>query len=386
MSGIFKITFSKTGAAVPVKCAKSNDNYMFNYLRGKNLSPLVSDTISFCGKNNNKDDIWQNAGKLFKSTRDSKTLSTNERAISESLSKIMHHEAQFDLSKLKTTLKNSLGSLVGEYGFPCNEKHPIYEMEFRVKTPESLREKASQKSLITKSAVQSGIGDIIGARIILGDNSRKSCEAVINKLSETVKDGQLKIIEVENHAPYDSRHQYFKRSILSKLAKASADRFGIFVKEKNIINESGYTALHLSVAFADGYNGEIQIIGKDVATLKELEDIPYKILQGKQVKPQYYKIKEILSPMCFVDIEGPENAAKIKLRREFMAYTDAAYRYEREKPPASKRKDNIFPRFLSVSEFAQTQKGRCHLTPSMDFNNLYRLKLLADKKISEAKK
>ncbi len=383
MSGIFKINLSSTSFSAPI----INNKNKSVVIKSKNLTPLAADTVSFSGKNKAAGDVHADPNEFFVSTRNSKTLTSGELTISKSLSKMIHSEAQDDLLKIKNAIKGSLSSLVSDYGVVCDSKHPIYELEFRVKTPDSIREKASQKFLPTKEAVQKGIGDIIGARIILGDNSKESNEIVLDKLLDAVKDGKLKIIEVENHTPYDRKYQYHGEDKLHELAKASSGRYGVFVREKAIKNESGYTAVHMKVAFPDGYNGEIQIIGKDVATLKELEDIPYKILQGKQVKPQYYKIKEILSPMCISSgLENSDHGARIKLRNEFMEYTDAAYKYEREKPPVSKRKDDILPHFLSVPEFVQGKNERYHLTPSMDFNNLYRLKLSADKKAAQAKK
>ena len=128
-------------------------------------------------------------------------------------------------------------------------------------------------------------------------------------------------------------------------------------------------------------------VGRDVAVLKELEDVPYKILQGKSVHPEYGEIKEILSPLCPVDNnpDNPENIKRAKLKKEFIAYTAAAYKYEREKGPATKRHE-LVPEFLTIQEFARSQRRKIHLTPDMDFNNLYKIKSSADHRIKESKK
>jgi len=359
--------------------------------KGLNLKPLEHDCVSFTSRKKQKDlprsrNIVPQAVVKTRDAED-KTLREHERTITNVLAHTIYREAQRDTTRLKSTIKKSLDFLEVRRGQQCDKDHPIWGFEFRTKGPNSIREKASQKYLHSKEAVINGLGDIIGARIILGDGFRGSGDIIIDRLIETVKDGKLKITEVENHTPADKKYQYASQTKLHKLAVASADKYGILVSEKSTRNETGYTAIHLSVEFPDGYSGEIQILGRDVAVLKELEDVPYKILQGKSVHPEYGEIKEILSPLCPVDNnpDNPENIKRAKLKKEFIAYTAAAYKYEREKGPATKRHE-LVPEFLTIQEFARSQRRKIHLTPDMDFNNLYKIKSSADHRIKESKK
>lgn len=365
---------------------KSVPNFFVN---STNLKPLASDTISFTSRKKQKEKPSDKLGALpvQSSIRDAndKVMHEKERTITNVLAHRISREASYDTKRLEITLKQSLDSLMPENNKSCDREHPIYNLEFRTKGANSIREKATQKYLFSKEAVINRLGDIIGARIILGDNSKNSADLIIDKLIEIVKEGRLKITEVENHTPYDKKFQYVGQTKLHKLAQASSDRFGIFVNEKSVRNETGYTAVHLSVVFPDGYRGEIQILGRDVAVLKELEDIPYKILQGKSINPQYHKIVSILEPLCPIsdNPNDPENIKRAKLKKEFIAYTAAAYKYERNKVNLSKRRD-LIPYFLTLGEFAQSQRRKIHLPLDMDFNNLYRLKTSADYKIKHS--
>ncbi len=46
---------------------------------------------------------------------------------------------------------------------------------------------------------------------------------------------------------------------------------------------SGYTATHIVFEMNNGIDAEIQILGRGVARVKEIEDICYKGLQGKAI-------------------------------------------------------------------------------------------------------
>ncbi len=357
-------------------------------LNGKNLAPLAEDTLTFSGRKKHKEKSVSNPIEPQAVTRtrhaDDKVMHKKERTITNVLSHRIYKEAEADTRMLKNILRNYLGYLVPTGAKRCSKEQPIHSLEFRTKGANSIREKATQKYLYSKEAVIDRLGDIVGARIILGENSSGSADVVIDKLIEAVKDGKIKITEVENHTPFDKRFQYVGQAKLHKLAQASSNKYGIFVNEKSVRNETGYTAVHLAVQFPDGYKGEIQILGRDVALLKELEDIPYKILQGKSVHKEYSEIVDILKPLCPVDDnpDNPENIKRAKLKKEFVAYTAAAYKYQRFKAPTSRR-SALLPNFLTIDEYAKTQRSKIHLTPDMDFNNLYKLKDFADKRIKQ---
>lgn len=358
--------------------------------KGSNLAPLKQDTISFGAKKRfSSEEIAKRIGlrtendniKMQTRSLDDKRLKSKERTISNGLANVISEEAKSDTKALKGKLTKITKNLMSQKGELCTKDRPIYALEFRTKEGNSIREKASQKKLTSKEQVKRQLTDIIGARIILGDGMLGGGNLVISKLTEAVNEGKLKVIEVENHVPADKKYQYASQTVLRQLAKASSDKYGIECAERITVNASGYPAIHMLVEFPDGYIGEIQILGHDVAIFKDLEDVPHKVLLGKSVDSKYDKIKELLSPMIALDgdLNTPENIKRAKLRSEYSAYTAAAYKHERTKGPVGKKSAaHMIPTFYTIEEFKKTQKRKIHLKPEWDFNNLYRLKTQAD--------
>ncbi len=353
----------------------------------KNICPLERDTITFTSRAKNTQKPQNNDAKpdVRSITSDSKKIKRQERTINSSLAKLIHDESEYNTVQLKRTLSKYMSPIIKRGNSECSEQRPVYELEFRTKDMNSIREKATQKFLYTKESVIKNIHDIVGARIILGNNQKGSADKVIDRLIECVEDGKLKIIEVENHLPPDKKYQYASQSKLRELARASSQKYGIMVRERISYNETGYTAVHLLVEFPNGITGEIQILGKNVAVFKELEDIPYKVLQGKSIKAEYKEIKEVLSSILPVsdDILSSENIERAKLRKEFIDYTTAAYKHERDKKFLSPSVTFPLPTFLTLYEFSKISKKTIHLDPALDFNNLYRLKTAADYKMQK---
>lgn len=342
------------------------------------LKQLGKDTISFTSRSKNTDNTPVAVARNY--CADTKKLQCKERTISGALANKVFQKAQQDTKYLKSTLNKALLPLFDKKQSNYDVERPIVDIEYRTKSANSIREKATQKHLYTKESVIENIHDLVGARIILGSNQKGCADKVIDKLIDCVKQSKLRIVEVENHVPNDSKHLYASQKMLHKLARAASDKYGVLVPEYITRRETGYMGIHLLVKFPDGITGEIQILGHDVAVFKELEDIPYKILQGKSVKKQYNTIKGVFEPMLPIS-DNPddiENIERIKLKKEFILYTTAAYKHEREKVYNQKSKNSI-PKFLTIDEFSQESKKKLHLTPDLDFNYLYKLKMLADK-------
>ena len=362
----------------------NNNNVAKNNFKlyASKLTPLQYDCVSFTsrGKKQAEDQLMLPEIIMRESKSENKKLVEKERTITSALANKLHQEALEDTSQLQRAIDRALSPLRVKEGKLCDIKHPVHSIEYRTKSANSIREKASQKFLYKKESVIKNIHDLVGARIILGTSEQRGINDVIDKLVECVKDGKLKITEVENHIPADKKYQYASQTKLHQLAQASSDRYGISVPEINTTRDSGYIAIHLSIEFPDGITGEIQILGENVANLKEIEDIPYKILQGKSIDPKYKSIKEIFESILQIgnDPTSPENIERTKLRKEFAAYTTAAYKHERDKKPQHSAEEYPIPSFLTLYEFSKIYGKKVHLDPKMDFNYLCRLKLMAD--------
>lgn len=370
--------FSNVNSATSSKVNAKNALSIPHFSNVK-LRPLLFDTISFTSKSGKGVSLDDTENTFRESSQDSKEMQSKARSITSRLAHIIFKEADYNRSQMKRVLLQSLAPLIQLEGLMCDYEHPIYRPEFRTKSPNSIREKASQKHLQTKEGVIDNIHDLVGARIILGSNQKGCAERVIDKLIECVNSGKFKVVEIENHVSSDRKGAYISQTKLHKLAQASSDRYGIIVREGISRRETGYMGIHLLVEFPDGITGEIQILGHDVAVFKELEDVPYKILLGKSVDKEYGEIKRIISSLLPVNDDplDPENIERLKKKKEFIAYTAAAYRHEREKEFSSTNK-GIIPVFLTLEEFSAAYKRKTHLGSELDFNNLYKLKMIAD--------
>lgn len=366
-----------------------NDKLMtpdFGVSKFSSLMPLEKDTISFSGRKNSSKKVQKEENSFdfngevnFISVED-KALNDKERTISNKVAHIIHQEAQQDNLSLARYLDKQLGSLiVDQNSAECDKDHPILKLEFRTKGPNSIREKASAKSLYSKDAVKGTLTDIIGGRIVIGDSTKGAADMVLANLAQSVENGDLKIIEVENHTPINRNFQYAKAETLNKFAKTCGAKYGKDFAIKSSQNQSGYTAIHLLVQFDDGYVGEIQILGCDVLQLKELEDISYKVLRNKSISPKYEPLRALFEPMLRIDEEsGTSDKKAKKMREDFMRYADASYKHERMKGNSPRNKKTIIPVFLTLDEFRASSKKKVNLPDEVDFNNIYKMKSIID--------
>ena len=94
-------------------------------------------------------------------------------------------------------------------------------------------------------------------------------------------------------------------------------------------------------------------MGSDVAELKEIEDLCYKIKSGKSVDKKFASVEKTLQPL--------KNSDDTILRREFNNYTRNAYKYQRDKEPLPAG-ENVHRPFLAIPDY---------LPSKLDFNNIY---------------
>lgn len=215
--------------------------------------------------------------------------------------------------------------------------------------------------------------DIVGARIILRDNDASNTSKVIDAIKQAVENNELKITSIENNLPDEyklsvddniSNYSYAKDPSLHSLA-AAAD-----AELDRKPSKSGYTAIHINVDLSnpelskinpnfDGYQGEIQIIGRDVAQLKEVEDLCYKLKDNKNaLREEYRPFKEL-----FLKLYSGET------KKHFDDYTFALYLSQRRLDTVHRR--SIFPTLAQMG-FEKT------IPPQLDFNALQKVKEFCD--------
>ena len=209
--------------------------------------------------------------------------------------------------------------------------------------------------------------DIVGSRIILEDSNPRYIELVFDALKRASDDGLLKITSIENNIPSKDNlpagttiedYQYATDEQLKDFAKATGAEL-----DTNI-TKTGYIALHINVDLSDdmfkpyggifnGFTGEIQIMGRDVEQLKDIEDLCYKLKDNKNAYKRVYEpFKQHFKPLYD------------KHKDAFDEYTYKLYLAQRAK---TKRKTSSPLMFPTAVELGYTEE---QIPSSLDFNRL----------------
>lgn len=201
-----------------------------------------------------------------------------------------------------------------------------------------------------KDAITLNMTDILGAKSVLTNGTKQNSKKVIDCFTNAIKNGQLKLREIEQKVPKScekdqemlARCAYANDTTLDKMKLASEKRF-----ENNVTTNyrdytpTNYSALHFlfDVLLKDPNDKpiwktvEFQLIGHDVNAYKDLDDILYKLLDGKDVAKKYTPLKQVLKPIILpkelYDLYNERNQQhKIKCKndgKKFRALTYAQF-------------------------------------------------------------
>ena len=310
-----------------------------------NLAPLAKDTVCFTsGKQDlNEEDL--------------------NNGINLRTAKILYNDVQPAQRYLNRQLDKILGDLVRpEHGVGSQSK-PIEIIRKRAKSPESIVEKSATRSLRSYEEVKNGLTDLAGAKIVMADTSREAVDKVIGRLTEAVENGKLKIIEIENYRPEPEINDrgevvrtfdYSSPLALKNLKQACDDKSDTNIRKIDEDRPSGYMAIHLLVQLPDGFTGEIQIIGNEMEKLKDVEDMCFKVKNGKHLPKKYASVEKMISALA--------DKNDVILRKEHSKYTRNAYLYQRDiEQNKNKRKKQQTQEFLHIPDY---------LPEKLDFNNV----------------
>lgn len=220
----------------------------------------------------------------------------------------------------------------------------------------------------TMTGIKHYANDIVGARILLKESSPEYTDKILSAIKEAASDGVLKITSIENNMPSADKipagttlsdFSYASESQLRALKVAS----GAQVQTNE--SKTGYMAIHINVDLSDpifknyggvynGYSGEIQIIGRDVEQLKEVEDLCYKLKDKKNAINVAYK-------------PFKEHFLKYYTDDTKQAFDDYTYDlYLAQRLMKQKKRASVFP---SIQQLGY--EGKVPL--SLDFNQLKRI-------------
>lgn len=337
LSGFSPVSFA------PKKSNNNQNTHLYGLVMSK---PINRDTVS------------------FKATP--KAMQSRKNAITMSLAKRIHEEAAEATKFMEAKLRPYLYDLEATTFAPNN---PIEVISTRAKSAVSIVEKAVTRGWINREEIKRGMTDLAGMKIIMRDASRENVNKIIERLVTAVTESGAKIVEIENKRPlpiYDQygnilkSYDYASPMALIKLQRAASKLLGREIKLTDENTPSNYMAIHTLIELPNGITGELQIMGHDVAALKELEDLCYKIKNGKNIDKKYAPIEKTLAAL-----KDEEN---VLLRAEHDKYTQEAYLFQR----------NIEPRAHKSRKKEKFLAAPATLPKDYDFNNIYIQKQACD--------
>lgn len=340
-----------------------------NLPANSNLAPLARDTVSFGARGNVVKSVANAAVETVNGLRANKVAEGRIDDFNYTIARALERDAIVPMGYLQNVMNKYFKKFVSTEN---GDDRIIQSLQFRVKTWEHIDEKLNSVGFkIKQDAIKNGedavifngkkdaqalIDDIIGARIVLRDSSKKSVKKVLQILGQMVKDGRFKVKEVESFFPViDSVPEWVQKGYQKDLGikldekklktmtrpdffnyADSSDfaEFGRICRSTNPDADikggrdlpNGYQAIHVNIILPDGSKGEIQIMGRDIEKFKDLlEDAVYKKKCKKGIK--YAPLNERLAPLA----DKKEKALQVA----HTDYTRWTYIGERLKAPES---------------------------------------------------
>ena len=317
--------------------------------RHGNLAPLQKDTVSFGAT---KKEIWN------EDQNDKNIYGINEKDAQK-----IQKEAIAPTHYLNIKLNEILGDLVMPTKDSDISKYPIQEIRPRIKDAYSIVEKSKTRKWNSKEEVIANMTDIAGARIIMADTTKEKVDMVIDRITNAVEKNQIKILEIENYRPDPIENEngeiiktydYPSSASLKRLKLACDEANNSSIRKVDEDIPSGYMAVHMLIQLPNGFTGEIQLLGNEVERLKDVEDMAFKVKNGKHL---------IQHPNVENKIKALANRDDVILRKEYNKYTREAYIYQREKELQRRKrgKGNTDNKFLEIPAF---------LPKYLDFNEI----------------
>ena len=177
----------------------------------------------------------------------------------------------------------------------------------------------SAESVAVKLASGKDLRDGVGARLTLRDGSAAGVEGFVERAIDALRSGQLQALSLSNFRAREAGRPYLDDEQYARLAEAAAaDNPRAWIRPnddpKSLI-PAGYTAVHMNVTFANGARGELQVRGRHVHELAELEHAAYNVRRGK---------------LAAGDVSGI-SALEAHQREAHLAYLSELYRHARVK-------------------------------------------------------
>lgn len=174
----------------------------------------------------------------------------------------------------------------------------------RLKGIRSIREKATTNGWATRDAILEHMDDISGFCFVL--NSQKAFSEVNKRFKQMLQDRKIEVTQVEYHrrAPKYKKNQIsesynsFKPNDLQRL-RDDINKIQNPTKKIwfDVDSRSGYSGLHSALRTKDDEKSELQMMVKNIFVVKNIENLLYKIRNGKAIDPKYEIVARYLTAL-----------------------------------------------------------------------------------------
>lgn len=285
----------------------------------KMSEPLTCDTVSFKGKGTGKHLVKKVATETLEQTN-KKAGSFTESARIRDIKDITDSIQQAHKDLKRKILAIYKGSIV-EKNRTQGRSLTLHD---RIKTNGSMKEKTTSVDL-------EQIQDTSGFAIILEDVS--GFKKFTDKFENLIKHGYT-VIDYEYHRipplykrgqiekTYDSLNRSTQQRLKSEILKLNPQMDGK-MRERDSV--AGYSAIHMILRDKKGFEHEIQIYTRAMAEVKEIENIIYKLKNGKSVPEKFLSVSphlRLLQPAKKGKALSPEAQA---VQTEMKDYTKDVY-------------------------------------------------------------
>jgi len=308
---------------------------------------LTHDSVTFGSKKKKKvEDLVEED---FSNRKDLNDEDRSEK-IPYQVGMAINNECQDDVKKLIADLKKGLKNITES---DANPDLPVLRGKLgvhgRTKKAASILQKVPPRKLRQKQEIFK-MGDVVGVRIVLRSSTQKDFDIVFKELGKMVASGKLNVLEVENYrlTPRDS---YVSQKTLDNFELA-CHKAGQYPEITSKPRESGYTAIHMTVQMPSGKFAEIQIMGRDMEKVKDIEDFFYKKRHIKDFDEKYKPVEALLNRVMG-KTKKDKQTGKITYEKldDFQVetldrYIKDSYAHARAIPPKHPKKNRFGARLL----------------------------------------
>ncbi len=189
--------------------------------------------------------------------------------------------------------------------------------------------------------------NLISARIILDNGTQAQGNRALMRLQKAIRDEKIIVTEISQFGANENTDYASNTRLNSILVESNKAGYGCLKLTNRKAN--GYHSVVAKIRLEDGFTGTLEIMGKEVAKLKDVEEILHSMEKGLPVDKKYDSLRKEFENLT------PEQHSALK------NYTRAAY--------IAARADEMFgdqsEGFVPITEY--------NLPDCFDFNNIAKL-------------